>query len=66
MGEKELAAKAVEHPEVVSHWFKQARHAIAIPAQREELAAITGPVGPRLSSEKTVREDGPTTSTSSS
>jgi hypothetical protein len=37
----------------VSHWFKQARKAIvdaiAILSQREKLAQIVGPVGPRLS-----------------
>ncbi len=53
MGEKELALKVEEHSEVMQHWFKQARkaivEAIAILDQREELAAITGPVGPRLS-----------------
>jgi len=53
MGEKELAAKVVEHGEVVQHSFTQARiaivEAIAILAQREELAEIIGPVGPRLS-----------------
>jgi Protein of unknown function (Hypoth_ymh) len=53
MGEKELAAKVEEHHEVMDHWFKQARkaivEAIAILTHREELAAITGPVGPRLS-----------------
>jgi len=53
MREGELAAKVEEHPEVVQHSFIQARkaivEAIAILAQREELARITGPVGPRLS-----------------
>jgi hypothetical protein len=53
MGDKELAAKVEEHSEVMQHSFIQARkaivEAIAILAQREELARITGPVGPRLS-----------------
>jgi len=54
MGEEELAAKVVEHAEGLhgSHPFNQARvaivEAIAILAQREELAEITGPAGPRL------------------
>lgn len=54
MGEKDLAAKAVEHEEGLygGHPFTQARiaivEAIAILAQREELAEIAGPVGPRL------------------
>lgn len=54
MGEEELAAKVVEHEEGLygSHPFTQARvaivEAIAILAQREELAEITRPAGPRL------------------
>jgi hypothetical protein len=54
MGEEELAAKVVENEEGLygSHPFTQARvaivEAIAILAQREELAKIVGPVGPRL------------------
>lgn len=54
MGEKDLAAKVVEHEEGLysSHAFTQARvaivEAIAILAQREELAKIVGPAGPRL------------------
>jgi hypothetical protein len=54
MGEEELAAKVVEHEEGLygSHPFTQARvaivEAIAILAQREELAEITGPAGPQL------------------
>lgn len=54
MGEKNLAAKVVEHPEGMygGHPFTQARvaivEAIAVLAQREELAEIVGPVGPRL------------------
>ena len=54
MGEEELAAKVVEHEEGLygGHPFTQARVAIveviAILAQREELAEIVGPVGPRL------------------
>ena len=54
MGEKELAAKVVEHEEGLygGHPFTQARvvivEAVAILAQREELAEIIGPVGPRL------------------
>jgi Protein of unknown function (Hypoth_ymh) len=54
MGEEELAAKVVEHEEgqFGGHPFTQARvavvEAIAILAQREELAEIVGPVGPRL------------------
>ena len=54
MGEEELAAKVMEHEEGLygSHPFTQARvaivEAIAILAQREELAEITGPAGPRL------------------
>ena len=55
MGEDHLAARAVENEEGVygGHPFTQARgaivEAIAILAQREELAEIVGPVGPRLS-----------------
>jgi hypothetical protein len=54
LGEKDLAAKVVEHEEGLhgGHPFTQARiaivEAIAILAQREELAEIVGPVGPRL------------------
>lgn len=52
MGEQGLAARAVEHREVMDHWFKQARkaivEAIAILTQREELALVVGPVGPLL------------------
>lgn len=54
MGERELAAKVVEHEEGMygGHPFTQARIAIiesiAILIQREELAEIVGPVGPRL------------------
>jgi hypothetical protein len=54
MGEEDLAAKIVEHEEgqFGGHPFTQARvaivEAIAILAQREELAEIVGPVGPRL------------------
>jgi len=54
MGEEGLAAKVVEHVEgqFGGHPFTQARvaivEAIAILAQREELAEIVGPVGPRL------------------
>ena len=54
MGENDLAAKVVEHEEGMygGHPFTQARvaivEAIAILAQREELAEIVGPVGPRL------------------
>lgn len=54
MGEEGLAAKVVEHEEgqLGGHPFTQARvavvEAIAILAQREELAEIVGPVGPRL------------------
>ncbi|WP_283134597.1 TIGR02391 family protein [Rhizohabitans arisaemae] len=54
MGEKELAAKVVEHEEGLygGHPFTQARvaivEAVAILAQREELAEIVGPIGPRL------------------
>jgi hypothetical protein len=53
MGEGgELAPQIDEHSELVGHWFKQARkaiiQAISILANREELARITGPVGPRL------------------
>lgn len=53
MGEEQLA-KVVEHEEGLygGHPFTQARvaivEAIAILAQREELAEIVGPVGPRL------------------
>jgi hypothetical protein len=55
MGKEELAARVVEHEEgfLGAHPFTQARvaivEAIAILAQREELAEIVGPVGPRLS-----------------
>lgn len=55
MGESTLAARVVEHEEGLygGHPFTQARVAIveatAILAQREELAEIVGPVGPRLS-----------------
>jgi hypothetical protein len=55
MGEKDLAAKVVEHEEreFGGHPFQQARKAIAdaiaILAQREELEEIIGQVGPRLS-----------------
>jgi hypothetical protein len=55
MGENSLAARIVEHEEGAygGHPFTQARvamvEAIAILAQREELAEILGPVGPRLS-----------------
>lgn len=55
MGESELAERIVEHEEGVygSHPFTQAHvaivEAIAILSQREALAAIVGPVGPRLS-----------------
>jgi Protein of unknown function (Hypoth_ymh) len=54
MGEEVLSAKVVEHGEGLygGHPFTQARvaivEAIAILAQREELAGIVGPVGPRL------------------
>jgi hypothetical protein len=54
MGETDLAAKVVEHEEGMygGHPFTRARvaivEAIAILAQREELAEIVGPVGPRL------------------
>lgn len=54
MGEEELAAKVVEHEEGLygGHPFTQAHvaivEAIAILAQREELAEIVGPIGPRL------------------
>ena len=54
MGEEELSAKVVEHEEGLygGHPFTQARvalvEAIAILAQREELAEIVRPVGPRL------------------
>ncbi len=55
MGEEPLAARAVEHEEGMygGHPFTQARvavvEAVAILAQREELAEIVGPIGPRLS-----------------
>lgn len=53
MGEDELAARILEHNEGYSHPFTRARiaivEAIAILSQREELAEIVGPVGPRLS-----------------
>jgi hypothetical protein len=55
MGENELAAKVVEHNEgqFGGHPFTRARvaivQAIAILTNREEVAAIVGPVGPRLS-----------------
>jgi hypothetical protein len=54
MGEDELAAKVVEYEEGLygSHPFTKARvaivQAIAILAQRQELAEIVGPIGPRL------------------
>jgi hypothetical protein len=54
MGEEDLAAKVVEHEEGMygDHPFTQARvaivEAIAILTQREELAEIIEPVGPRL------------------
>ncbi len=52
MGEKELSANVVESLESYAHPFIQARvaivEAIAILEQREELAEIIGPVGPRL------------------
>lgn len=54
MGKEDLAAKIVEHEEGLygSHPFTQARvaivEAIAILTQREELAEIVGPAGPRL------------------
>jgi len=55
MGNESVAAKVVEHNEGLygGHPFTQARvaivEAIAILEQREELAEIVGPVGPRLS-----------------
>ncbi|TCC48056.1 hypothetical protein E0H73_43025 [Kribbella pittospori] len=55
MGETKLAERVTEHEEGLygGHPFTQARvaivEAIAILAQREELADIIGPVGPRLS-----------------
>ncbi|NGY65337.1 hypothetical protein G7043_41230 [Lentzea sp. NEAU-D13] len=55
MGEPDIANKIVEHEEgaYLGHSFQRARlaiiEAIAILAQREELAAIVGPTGPRLS-----------------
>jgi hypothetical protein len=55
MGENEIASRVVEHNEgeFGGHPFTQARvalvEAIAILRQREELAEIVGPVGPRLS-----------------
>ena len=54
MGENELATRVVEYEEGIygGHPFTQARvaivEAIAILTQREELAEIVGPVGPRL------------------
>jgi Protein of unknown function (Hypoth_ymh) len=54
MGEDRIALRVVEHQEGVygGHPFTQARvaiiEAIAILSQREELAEIVGPVGPRL------------------
>ena len=55
MGEEGLAARIVEHNEGVygvGHPFTQARiaivEAVAILTQREELAEIVGPIGPRL------------------
>lgn len=54
MGEEALSAKIVEYEEGMygGHPFTQARvaivEAIAILAQREELAEIVGPIGPRL------------------
>lgn len=55
IGQDELASLVVEHEEGMygDHPFTQARvaivQAIAILAQREELAEIVGPVGPQLS-----------------
>jgi hypothetical protein len=55
MGEDDLAVRVVEHQEgmYAGHPFTQARvaivEAIAILTQREELAEIVGPVGPKLS-----------------
>lgn len=55
MGEPELSLEVVEHNEGMygGHPFTRARKAIveavAILGQREELAAIIGPVGPKLS-----------------
>lgn len=55
LGEGNIAARVVEHEEgqYGGHPFSQARVAIieaaAILSQREELAEIVGPVGPRLS-----------------
>jgi hypothetical protein len=55
MGESDLAADVVEYEAglYMGHPFQQARtaivEAIAILAQREELAEVVGPVGPRLS-----------------
>jgi len=55
MGEDALASEVVEHEEGMygGHPFSQARvaivEAIAILSQREELAQIVGPTGPRLS-----------------
>lgn len=54
MGEQEIAQRVVEHEEGMygGHPFTQARvaiiEAIAILTQREELAGIVGPAGPRL------------------
>jgi hypothetical protein len=54
-GEKELAARVVEHDEGAygGHSFAQARNAIvdaiAILVHQDELAEIAGPAGPRLS-----------------
>jgi hypothetical protein len=54
MGEGHIAERVVEHEEGMygGHPFTQARvaiiEAIAILSQREELAEIVGPVGPRL------------------
>ena len=55
MGDDQLAAKVVEYEEghLGGHPFTQARvaivEAIAVISQREELDAIVGPVGPRMS-----------------
>jgi hypothetical protein len=55
MGERDIAAKVIEHEEGMygGHPFTQARvaivEAIAILVQREELAEIVGLVGPQLS-----------------
>jgi hypothetical protein len=53
MGDDQLVKRIVEHGEVMQHSFVQARvaivEAVAVLAQREELAQIVGPVGPQLS-----------------